>query len=291
MYGAPPLSLLGWAGVRSGPRARRFGSRSRPGTGLVQTGTGHAGTGASRGKVFRPPAAPSPRSVPSLPRGQKCLETGEAALLTPVCVWGGSTPAWVQDPGVGAWLHRGTPAWVQGLGLSSGSPSGCRTPAWVQHPGVGAGSRRGRRVSAWAQHPGSSPLSPLPAADWVPELHHLPPGVDVVDGVHGGGRAGLRWVGMLSRAWRGVVGAWRGAAGPVLTWKGMRARMLPNGKRSKSNRPSMASTCPCSCVSPTSLRGHAVTPPSLCPPTPKATPPAPHLSWGCPSMAAQPPGA
>lgn len=35
----------------------------------------------------------------------------------------------------------------------------------------------------------------------------------------------------------------------------MRARTVPKGNRSKSNRPSTASTCPCSCVSPTSLRG------------------------------------
>lgn len=76
---------------------------------------------------------------------------------------------------------------------------------------------------------------------------------------------------MLSRAWPGVAGC--GGAGRVLTWKGMRTRMLPNGKRWKSNRPSMASTCPCSCVSPTSLRGHAVTSPPMSPPPPTSSPP------------------
>lgn len=101
--------------------------------------------------------------------------------------------------GAGFWYGCRVLVWLQNLGVGVGSQRGCEVSAWVRGLSMGAGSWHGCGVLAWLRGLGvdaalgqvPSPLSSLPAADGVPELHHLPLGVDVVDGVHGGGGAGL----------------------------------------------------------------------------------------------------
>lgn len=134
---------------------------------------------------------------------------------------------------------------------------------------MGAGPRYGYRTSSWAQDliMGSGMGGPTSHARGA---IGPPPSLPRARSTQGAWPPWRTPAGERRVTHRVTVGT--GGRGTALTWYGMSASTLPTGNLPKSICPPACSSSPCSCVSPTNLRGQRRRVPVPPPPTPSLTP-------------------